>query len=266
MIRTILSAFLLVAVAACTNSRDLGEPPVDLGNFRLGHNIVVTSKMRQAGLSRDATEEEWHAAMTDAIAERFGRYEGDRLYHLGVSVEGFSIAPPGVPIVVSPKSILIIRATVWDDALGKKLNEQAKQFTVFESFSGDTLVGSGLTKTKQEQMVNLSRNAAKQIQNWLVANPDWFPGIGEAPEASAAAAAVTGAGTEEASTSDDALAESLAAAPSDSGDEAASGTGTEGAAETSAETRLPVVPGAADSAADPVVEELEAGVLEEAES
>ncbi|MGR3550338.1 hypothetical protein [Pseudooceanicola sp.] len=181
MLRKLAAFVLLASLAACVDSSDLSDAPADLGNFRLGHNIVVASKMRQAGLSRETSEEEWVAALTDAVAERFGRYEGDRLYHLGISVEGFSIAPAGIPIVVSPKSVLIVRVTLWDDQLGRKLNKSAKQFTVFESLSGETLVGSGLTQTKEQQVQNLSRNAAKLIQNWMLQNPEWFPGLGEAP-------------------------------------------------------------------------------------
>ncbi len=185
MIRKLAAMALLVLAAACTDVSDLQEAPADLGQFRLGHNVVVASKMRQAALSRDATEEEWVTALQAAVEERFGRYEGERLYHLGISVEGFSIAPPGVPLVASPKSVLIIRATLWDDALGRKLNEEAKQFTVFETFSGSTIVGSGLTQTKEEQIQNLSRSAAKLVQNWMLQNPEWFPGIGAQPAAAA---------------------------------------------------------------------------------
>ncbi|WP_205965390.1 hypothetical protein [Pseudooceanicola onchidii] len=186
MIRHIAALMLLMLAAACTSTADLNEAPADLGNFRLGHNVVVASKARQSALSRGATQEEWVASLTDAVAERFGRYEGDRLYHIGISVEGYSIAPAGVPLVVSPKSVLIIRVTLWDDALGKKLNSEAKQFTVFESLTGDTLVGSGITQTKEEQMQNLSRNAAKVIQTWMLENPEWFPGLGETKPAAAA--------------------------------------------------------------------------------
>lgn len=171
-----LAAFALVAVmAACTSVADLDEAPVDLGDFVLGHNIVVADKARQAGLSRDASKDEWVTALTTAVDERFGRYDGARLYHLGISVEGYSVAPAGVPLVVSPKSVLVIRVTLWDDKLGKKLNEKAKQMTVFESLSGDTLIGSGLTQTKEEQVVNLSRSAAKMIENWMLEHPEWFP-------------------------------------------------------------------------------------------
>ena len=187
-------AFLL---SACTNPDDFDEPMPDLGDFSLGHNIVVAGKMKKVAISRDASEEEWVAAMTEAIDERFGRYAGDKLYHLGISVEGYILAPPGIPLVLSPKSGLIVNVTVWDDAAGGKINEEPRQFTVLESFSGETVVGSGLTQTREEQMTNLARNAAKQIENWLLENREWFgdapgPQAGQMRPAPVAAATVAG--------------------------------------------------------------------------
>ena len=75
-------------VAGCTNPNDLDDAPVEMGNFSLGHNVVVASKMTRGPLSREASEDEWKEALTTAIGDRFGRYEGDRLYHFGVSVDG----------------------------------------------------------------------------------------------------------------------------------------------------------------------------------
>lgn len=168
----ILAAF--VALAACTNSNDLKDPTADLGNFLLGHNVVVAPKAVKGPLSRDATKEELTGAVKAAVAERFGRYDGDNYYHLGVSIEGYNIALPGVPLVVSPKSVLIINVSVWDDAKQVKLTPEPKQITVFESFSGDVILGSGLTKSKEEQLANLAANAAKEIENFLLENREWF--------------------------------------------------------------------------------------------
>lgn len=170
----ILILAALVALAACTNSNDLDEPTADLGNFLLGHNVVIASKAQKGPLSRDATEEELSTALKSAIDDRFGRYDGTNYYHLGVSVEGYNIALPGVPLVVSPKSVLILNVSVWDDAQQVKLTPKPKQITVFESFSGDVIVGSGLTKSKEEQLANLAANAAKEIENFLLENREWF--------------------------------------------------------------------------------------------
>lgn len=166
----ILAIFALLFVAACSQSgyRDLDKAPVPLGDFSLGHNVVISPKAVKGPVSRAASEEELNAALTKAIAERFDRYEGAKTYHFGVSVEGYVLAQPGIPLVLSPKSVLIIRITVWDDAAGKKLNEKAHQITVLESLSGETVVGSGVTQSAEKQLRNLSVNAAKQIELYLV--------------------------------------------------------------------------------------------------
>ncbi|WP_113910623.1 hypothetical protein [Roseovarius dicentrarchi] len=196
MYRLFAVAALLIGLAACTNPNDLDEGPAPLGDFKLAHNIVVTPNITKGPASRDASDAEWVAAMTKAIDERFSRYDGDKLYHIGVSIEGYVLAVPGVPVVASPKSALIVKVTLWDDAAGKKLNEKPEQITVIESFSGETWVGSGLTQSKEEQMTNLARNAAKLIQNWMMREKhqkDWFGGTAAdraaAPKAAKPAAA-----------------------------------------------------------------------------
>ena len=176
-LRSVVVFCALAFLGACAGGADLDEPPVPLGDFKLGHNVVVASKAQKGPLSRDATEAELVAAMTKAIDDRFGRYEGDSLYHFGVSVEGYVIAAPGVPLVLSPKSILIINLTVWDDAAGKKLNEEVHQITVLETFGTGAIVGSGYTMTKDEQLAQLSQNAVKAIETYLVKQQkelDWF--------------------------------------------------------------------------------------------
>ncbi|CUH64394.1 hypothetical protein TG4357_01253 [Thalassovita gelatinovora] len=177
MLSRFAALIALLAVVACTNANDLDKEKVDLGDFSLGHNIVVAPKVVKGPLSRSASEDEWKTVLGAAIDERFGRYDGARLYHFGTSVEGYVLAQPGVPIVASPKSVLIINLTVWDDAKGVKLTEKPEQLTILESLSGETLLGSGLTQSKEIQMRNLSRNAAKVIQNYLVkmqAEAGWF--------------------------------------------------------------------------------------------
>ena len=178
------SVMLLLAglmVAACTNVKDLDDAPAYLGDFRLGHNIVVAPNLTKGPASREATEEEWIEAMTGAIDERFGRYEGDSLYHLGISIEGYVLAIPGIPLVAAPKSALILKVTAWDDANETKLNEKPETITIVESISGRTLISSGLTQSKETQLKNLTQNAAKLIQNWLVRQNNsegWFEADG----------------------------------------------------------------------------------------
>lgn len=177
MLRHILLLGALCLLAACANPDDLNEPAVDLGQFRLGHNVVIAPNLQKGPLSRDMSKEAWIEAVEARIAERFGRYEGEGLYHFGVSLEGYVLAQPGVPVVASPKSVLVVRITVWDDAANAKLNEKAHQIVVFEQLSGNQLIGSGLTQSAEKQLENLSKNAAKMIELWLVRQKEqkgWF--------------------------------------------------------------------------------------------
>ena len=178
-----MKSFLLVLVglvflSACTATDPYADPPADLGAFRLGHNVVIASKAQKGPVSRDATPEEWVAALRPAVDRRFGQYQGDQLYHIGLSVEGYMLAPPGIPILYKPKSALIINVTVWDDAAGQKLNEKPKQFTVFEQTTGGSFVlGSGHERTKEEQMAGLAANAMRQVEKWLIEEREangWF--------------------------------------------------------------------------------------------
>ena len=160
-------------VAGCARN-DLQDPLVPLGEFGLGLNIVVADKAQKVPISRDATEAEWEAAMKQAVADRFGRYQGTRLYNIGISVDGYALAPPGIPILAAPKSVLVVTANVWDDAAGQKLNAEGKRLTVFENLSGETVIGTGFTRSKREQMAALSYNAAKKVEEWFLENPEWF--------------------------------------------------------------------------------------------
>ena len=173
-VRPTLFALGLGTLLAACQTNDLAEPPVPLGNFALGHNIAVTTNMQKVPISRDASPEAWEKAMEKAIDDRFGRYEGDKLYNIGISVDAFALAPPGVPLVLSPKSALGMTVTIWDDAAQKKLNDEGKQIIVMEKMSGETVVGSGLTKSAAQQMDTLSYNAAKAVEGWLLEHPEWF--------------------------------------------------------------------------------------------
>lgn len=177
----------LFGLAGC-QTNDLMEPPVDLGDFVLGLNIVVVDQPTTVPISRVAEDEEIKSAMTKAIQDRFGRYEGNRIYNLGISVDGYALAPPGVPVLLKPQSAFIITASIWDDATQTKLNTEAKQITVLEKLDADTAIGSGWTRDKKKQLEILSYNAAKAVENWLLENPEWFdlPADGKAAPAAGA--------------------------------------------------------------------------------
>jgi len=178
MIKRFIPFILAAFISACTYESDLAAPPPDLGNFRLGHNVVVAPLVATStAISREASEEELTDALKAAIDARFGRYDGRKQYHLGVSIEGYVLARAGVPVIAAPKSAMIIRVTVWDDAQAKKLNVPPEQMTILENLDGESLIGSGWTQSAEQQLEGLARNAAKAIENFLVAQNEelgWF--------------------------------------------------------------------------------------------
>jgi len=176
-----VALFVGLSVLAACGRNDLEEPPVPLGDFALGLNIVVADNVQKVPISREASPEEWEEVMKAAVADRFGRYSGGRLYNIGISVDGYALAPPGIPVVAAPKSVLVITANIWDDATQTKLNPEGEQFTVFEGMSGETVIGTGLTRTKKKQMEVLSYNAVKRVEQWLLDHPEWFPEAGGVP-------------------------------------------------------------------------------------
>ena len=183
MFRFFIILLAAAFLTACENIDDISGKPAPIGEFALGHNVVVAPNLVMGPASREASDEDWIASVTKAIGDRFSRYEGEQLYHFGVSLEGYVLAQPGIPILLSPKSALILKLTVWDDAAGVKLNEEPEQITVLENLDGDSVIGSGLTKTADEQMLALSENAAKLIQLWITRQhrqEKWFKQRGDA--------------------------------------------------------------------------------------
>lgn len=166
---------VLGLVSACASKDGLDEPPIPMGNFLLGHNIIVADKATKGPLSREASPDLWEAAISTAMEKRFSRYDGDKYYHIGTHIDAYVLALPGIPIVAAPKSVLIITVNIWDDATGKKLTVEPKQLTVFENSEKNTFIlGSGLTNSKAAQIKNLSNNAARMIQKYMLENPEWF--------------------------------------------------------------------------------------------
>ncbi|MEM7296446.1 MAG: hypothetical protein AAF330_07485, partial [Pseudomonadota bacterium] len=167
-IRLILATIAALSLSACAATRDLTAPVEPLGDFRLGFTVVVPSpNYTKAPVSRTAEAEEWKEPLKAAFEERFKRFEGDSFYHLGVIVEGYALAPPGIPVVLSPKSVLIFSLTVVEDATETQLNPDPHQMTVLEEFSVTSVIGSGLLMSKEAQIEGLAEAAARAAEKYL---------------------------------------------------------------------------------------------------
>ena len=172
--RKTLTILAVLFVSACASEDPLIYQQPDMGSFQMKWNIVVAENARLVPPSRSATPAEWQDVLGAEIDRRFSGYAGGRDFHIAVNVDGYALAPPGIPVLLAPKSILVLSANVWDDAEARKLHAEPERITVFEGANATTIIGSGFTKTKEEQMRALSRNAARAIQNWILTNPEWL--------------------------------------------------------------------------------------------
>lgn len=169
MTRLFALGLLFVALVGCAEKGDTPEK-LDLGDFTLGHNIVVAPDLKKGPTSRNATPEELTEAVKAELDKRLGRYEGERLVHLGVNIGAYVLARPGLPLVYTPKSVLAMNVTAWDDRAGKKFHDKPKQVIVLENLGESFIVGSGLTQTREEQIDGLAKNTARAIEKWLAEN------------------------------------------------------------------------------------------------
>lgn len=182
MMKLCVAMIGLLALTACGGIRDdLTATPDAIGFFRLGHNIAVVNEPVQGPFSRTVTDAQWQAAMVTAVGDRLNetRFPGAQFYHVGVAVEAYVLAQPGIPLIYSPKSVLIFSVNFFEDSTQTKLNDEAIQITVFEPCCNIPLIGTGFTRSADEQMEGLSFNAARAIERTMRENGDWFGGMPE---------------------------------------------------------------------------------------
>ena len=192
MLTRFVSVVVLLLSAACAaTTGDLTEEIVPIGNFRLGQLVPrAEAQLAKGPLSRSASREEWMQAIDEAFTARLSRFEGGSYYHLGITAGGYVLAKPGIPFIAAPKSILIFTVIVVEDHTGKVLTEKPHQITVIERLTGGSILGSGFTRSRAQQMQDLAEQAARKTEEWLRTQP-WFDGPDtivilpdEAPESS----------------------------------------------------------------------------------
>lgn len=180
--RYIFGLFLMV-LTSCGVVTDMEGPVKPMGDFALGFAVGVAPHPTKGPASREASNEDLGAALKSALNERFSRFEGGegkRLYNIGASIDGYVLAQPGIPVVLSPKSVMVVRVTIWDDALKAKMNEEPFTVTAVEELSGKSALGSGLTMTAEEQLASLARVVASDLEYELrkrMKSDKWFDGF-----------------------------------------------------------------------------------------
>ncbi|SFI83111.1 hypothetical protein SAMN04488095_1495 [Jannaschia pohangensis] len=162
----------MAGLAGCAVPDPLGEEQREMGDFQLALAITVAENAKKIPPTRDASTEDWKRVMNAEIERRFGRYSGGKDYIIALNIDGYALAPPGIPVVLTPKSILVVSANLWTAEPQEKISGP-EQITTFEG--ADTLfLGSGLMKTADEQMVTLARNMARKVQAWMLRTPEVF--------------------------------------------------------------------------------------------
>lgn len=173
--RAILTAlFAATFLSACAVPNPDTEEQVPLGDFKLDLNVAVTDQAKKMGVTRAATAEEWEQVLEAAIDKRFRRYDGEKLYHISYSLDGYILATKGGRLALAPRSALSMTVHIWDSETKTILKDRSKQILVLEQLDGETFVGSGFFNTKEQQMENLGAQFAKAVERWLVANGDLF--------------------------------------------------------------------------------------------
>ena len=166
MLRFLTLIIGLALMGACTQTQ-IDEEPESLGEFKMRVNYAFADKAVQGPVSRDASPKEWNDAIQNAVDIRLGRYEGSQEYDIGISLEGYMLAPPGVPVIYNPKSTAIVLVHVYDVKRKKHL-AKGKQFQVLEDTTGGSAFkGSGHERTREEQMSGLALKVADRIEEWL---------------------------------------------------------------------------------------------------
>lgn len=182
----ILALICVSALSACAVPDPETDPQVNLGDFRLLGNVAVTNSARKMGVSRDASAEEWEANLETAIQDRFGRYTGETPYTLSYSLDGYILATKAGRLALAPRSAMSMTVHIWQTDPLDRLEDRSKQLLILEALDGETVIGSGLFRDKDEQMANLSAQFAKAVERWLLANGDLF-GVDVSADAKAAA-------------------------------------------------------------------------------
>ena len=163
----ILFILFMGCLVGCTHDMPAYEKTNPIGDFRLGHSVVVGKEMIKGPMSRKGDPKKITAAVKNAIVKRLSTYKGGQYYHIAVKIDAYILAQPGLPILLSPKSALVMQITVWDDIQKAKINEEPVQMTVLESLSLNTFISSGLTQSTEMQIANLGEAAAIQIEDWI---------------------------------------------------------------------------------------------------
>lgn len=175
--RTLMIGSLALMLAACSGptTEISTAAPEPIGDFKLGIVTVFAKNVQKGPLSRTASIPELEAALKSEALRVFTPYTGTKFFNIAIAVDAYVLATPGIPLIASPKSGMVVSLNVWDNAKKTVVTEEHKQFTSLEKITGGSFfLGSGLTLSKEEQLAELAVSAIKQIEAYMRENQHLF--------------------------------------------------------------------------------------------
>jgi len=169
-----ITGLVSLVLVSCGETPATISAPEPIGDFKLGHLVVFAKNAQMGPLSREASPEELEAALRAELEPRLVPLKGSKFYNVAVSVDAFILAVPGIPIVASPPSGIVVSLNIWDDKKGTLVFEEHKRFTVAEKFNAKSFFGSGLTQSREQQIAALANVVVEQIDTFMRANADKF--------------------------------------------------------------------------------------------
>ena len=119
--------FLLCFACSISNySKEIPTIP-NIGNFKLGHLVVKAENAQKGFFSRNASKQTLEKTLKEKLSKLLSNQNGDHFFHISAIVSGYVLAQPGIPVLLSPKSVLIIDVFIFDDQTQQKVFEKLEE-------------------------------------------------------------------------------------------------------------------------------------------
>jgi hypothetical protein len=169
----------VLTLTACTQAAPFAasKAQTQIDDFKLGHVGIVTAHMERGVYSDEIQEEDLKSSLRSAITSRLSEYQGQSGFNIGVNVEAYALVNAAVPSVSSPKSILIMSVSFWDDSSDQKRIVAPVTVIAVDGLYGTSIIRTKPLKTKEQRVAALSAKAAFEIERYFENNTEVFAAI-----------------------------------------------------------------------------------------
>lgn len=139
-------------------------------NIRFNHISIVATDMVKNAYSDDVSPEDMTTQLRRAITSKLSELQGDRVYNIGIKVTGYMLANPSVLTVSSPKSVLMLSVSVWNDSPDNKLMLPPSTVIAVDGLYGSALSIAKSQGSKDQRLAALTGRAGVEIAQYLARN------------------------------------------------------------------------------------------------